>query len=62
MNLDSLGIGDNMLPQHSQKPFWVYKFSRKHICTAPFFEAQELHSCLYISVYLRKKISVPETQ
>ena len=26
-NLNSLGIEDNMLPQHSQKPFWVYKFS-----------------------------------
>ena len=41
---------------------------RKSICTAPFLDAQELFlkhfesKCLYISVYLRKKIFVPETQ
>ena len=30
-NLNSLDIENNMLPQHSQKPFWFYKFSRKHV-------------------------------
>ena len=30
---------------------------RKNICTAPFFEGQELHSCLHISVYLYVCIS-----
>ena len=49
--LTSLGIANNMLPQHSQKDFWIYKFSSKHvsnvrknICTAPFVDTQELHS------------------
>ena len=30
-NLNSLDIENNMLPQHDQKPFWLYKFSSKHI-------------------------------
>ena len=30
-NLNSLDIENNMLPQHSQKPFWLYKFSSKHV-------------------------------
>ena len=30
-NLNSLEIENNMLPQHSQKPFWLYKFSNKHV-------------------------------
>ena len=49
--LDSIGIENNMLPQHSQKAFWLYKFSSKHvadvrknICTAPFLHTQELLS------------------
>ena len=33
------------------------KKQRKNICTAPFFEGQELHSCLHISVYLYVCIS-----
>ena len=52
MNLNSLDIENNMLSQHSQKPFWLDKFSanmflfgvRKNICTAPFLDPQELHS------------------
>ena len=43
-NLNSIDIENNMLLQHCQKPFWLYKFSRnmflfgvtKYICTAPF--------------------------
>ena len=31
MNLNSLDIEKNMLLQHSQKPFWLYKFSSKHV-------------------------------
>ena len=61
-NLNSLDIENNMLLQHSQKPFWLYKFSA-NMFTAPFLDAQELHSwstlkvyfcikCLYISLYL----------
>ena len=32
MNLNSLDTKNNMLPQHRQKPFWLYKFSSKHVC------------------------------
>ena len=31
MNLNSLDIKNNMLSQRSQKPFWLYKFSNKHV-------------------------------
>ena len=30
-NLNSFNIENNMLPRHSQKPLWLYKFSGKHI-------------------------------
>ena len=30
-NLNSLGIENNMLLQHSEKPFRLYKFSSKHV-------------------------------
>ena len=39
-NLNSLDIENNMLPQHSQKPFWLYKFSSKHVsvwCQKKYF-------------------------
>ena len=68
-NLNSLDIENNMLSQHSQKPFWLYKFSanmflfgvRKNICTPPFLDAQELHSwstlkanvCIFLYISLR---------
>ena len=68
-NLNSLEIKNNMLPRHSQKPFWPYKFSasmflfgvRKNNCTAPFLDAQELHSwstlnanvCIFLYISLR---------
>ena len=55
-NINSLDIENNMLPQHNQKPFWLYKFSA-NMFTAPFLDAQELHSwstlkanVLYISL------------
>ena len=31
MNLNSLGIEINMFLQHSQKAFWLYKFSSNHV-------------------------------
>ena len=51
-NLNSLDAENNTIPQHSQKPFWLKNFPaniflsgvRKNICTAPFFDAQELDS------------------
>ena len=76
-NLNSLDIENNMLSQHSQKPFWLYKYSNKHIlvwcqkkhfhCTISWRPRTALFKhfeskCLYISVYLRKKIFVPETK
>ena len=45
-NLNSFEIENNMLPEHSQKTLSVYKFSRKHVSG----------KCLYISVYLSRKI------
>ena len=50
--LESLNIVKNILPQHAQKPYSLYKFSRKHVSgwcqkktdTAPFLDTQELHS------------------
>ena len=69
MNLNWLEIENNMLSQHSQKPFWLYKFSgnmflfgvRNNICTGPFIDAQELHSsttleanvCIFLYISLR---------
>ena len=32
MNLNSLDIENDMLPQDSQKPFWPCKFSSKRFC------------------------------
>ena len=74
-NLNLLDIENNMLPQHSQKPFWLYKSVntllsgvRKNICTAPFLDTPELHSlstlkanvCIFLYTFLTK-IFVPET-
>ena len=59
-----------MLPKHSQKPFWLYKFSSKHVSV--WCQKKYLHyaiswrpitaflkhfesKCLYISIYLLKK-------
>ena len=77
-NLNLNDTENNMLPQHSQKPFLLYKIFSKHISVGVrknicrndavlFLDAQELQQflehierkCLYISVYLRKKIFVP---
>ena len=66
-NLNSPDTENNMLPQHSQKPFWLYKFSSKHIsvlcqkkylhCTISWrtktaFLKHFESKCLYISIYL----------
>ena len=74
-NLNSFEIENNMLPKHSQKTFSVYKFSSKHVsvwcqkkhlhCTISWrprtaFLKHFESKCLYISVYLRKKIFVPK--
>ena len=70
-NLNLLNIENNLLPQHSQKLFWLYKsvnskhvsvWCQKNICTAPFLDAQELHSwstlkanvCIFLYISLRK--------
>ena len=61
-----------MLPQHSQKSFWLYKFSsknisvwsQKNICGAPFLDARELHSwsnlkanvCIFLYISVRKSL------
>ena len=60
-NSNSLDIENNMLPQHNQKPFWLYKFSA-NMFTAPFLDAQELHSwstlkanaCIFLYIFLIK--------
>ena len=75
-NLNSLDIKNNMLPQYSQKRFWIYIFSSKPvsvwyqkknlqwvICGRPrtaFLKHFE-SKCLHISAYSRKKTFVPET-
>ena len=69
-NHNSFHIENGMLPQHSQKPFWLYKFSTnmflfgvwKNVCTAPFLDAQEFHSwrtlkanvCILLYISLRR--------
>ena len=69
-NLNSPDIENNVLPQHSQRPFSLYKFSSKHVslyCTlswrprTAFLKHFEI-KCLYIFVYLLKKMSVPKKQ
>ena len=71
MNLNSLDIENNMLLQHSQKPFWIYKkISSKHVSVLCQKKTFALHrfltpkaaflkhfqsKCPFISVYLRKK-------
>ena len=75
-NLNLLATENNMLPKHSQKPFSLYKFSSKHVSAwfqkkhlhwtiswhprTGFLKHLE-SKCLYISVYLIKKIFVPKT-
>ena len=63
-NINSLDIENNMLPQHNQKPFWLYKFSA-NMFNAPFPRTAFLKhiesKCLCISLYLLNKMFVPET-
>ena len=71
-NLNSHDIENIMLSQHSQKPYFtsflanIFLFGvRKNIYTAPFLNAQELHSwstlkasiCIFLYVSLRKLFS-----
>ena len=75
-NFNSLDIENNMPLKHCQKSFWLYKFFRKHVsvwcqkkhlhCTISWhprtaFLKHFESKCLYISVYLIKKIFVPKT-
>ena len=75
-SLNSLDIENSMLPKHCQKSFLLYKFFRKHVsawwqkkhlpCTISWhprtaFLKHFESKCLYISVYLIKKIFVPKT-
>ena len=75
-NLNSLDIENNMPPKHCQKPFSLYKFFRKHVCVwcqkkhlrfsiswhpRTAFLKHFGSKCLYISVYLIKKIFFPKT-
>ena len=53
MNLISLNTVKNMLQQHSQKPYLLYKFSSKYLSGLE-------SKCLYIAVYLRAKTFVPD--
>ena len=75
MNVSLLDMENNMLPQYSQNPFWLYKFSSKHVSV--WCQKKYLHSTiswrprtaflkhfeskfLYICLYLLKKMFVPE--
>ena len=70
-NLISLNIENDILAKQNQKSFSLCKFSSKHvsvwyqknICTALFLDTQELFEskCLYIYVYLLKKVFVLNT-
>ena len=63
-NFNWLDIKNNMFPQHSQKSFWLYKFSSKYVSTwfLRFLDSQELHSwntlkanvCIFLYIYVRK--------
>ena len=69
MNLNSLDIENNMLSQHSQKPFSLYKFSSQNISVwsrkkhlhCIFSCAQALHSwrnmkayaCIFLYIFIR---------
>ena len=73
MNLNSLEIENNMLPQHSQNSFWFYhRFFGKHVSVwcqkkpfplRHFWSTSKANFCifLYILVYLIIKIFVPKT-
>ena len=70
INLNSLDIGNNILPKHNKKRSSLYKFSSKHVsvwcqkknCNGPFLDTQELYSssiskanvCILQYISLRK--------
>ena len=70
-SINSLDIENYILLQDSQKTFWIQKFVSKsqekfalHHFWKPkncILEAIWISNCLYISVYLRKEIFVPDT-
>ena len=40
-NINSLNVVKNILPQHSQKSYWLYKFSSKHVPRS--YQEKHLH-------------------
>ena len=63
MNLNSLEIENNMLPQHSQNPFWLYyRFFSKHVsvwCQKKTFALRHFltpKNCIFEALW--KQISV----
>ena len=64
MNHNSFHIENDMLLQHSQKPFWLYKFPTnmflfgvwKNVCTAPFHSWRTLKAnvCILLYISLRR--------
>ena len=75
-NFNSLDIENIMLPQHRQKPFWLFKFFSEHLsvmcqkkylhCTISWRPYAALlknfkSKCLYISIHLPNNIFVPES-
>ena len=74
--INSRDIENNMLPQHSQEPFWLYKFFRKYVsvwyqkkylrcaiswCPRTAFMKHFESKCLYISIHLLKRIFLSKT-
>ena len=59
MNLNLNDIENNMLPQPSQNPFWLYKFSSKHVLV--WFQKKQLQKwCSFIS-WLPRTAAILET-
>ena len=76
-NFSSLNIIENILPQHSEKPYSLYKCSSKHVsgwcqkkhlyciisrCSRTSFSNHLESKCRFTYVYICKKMFVPKTQ
>ena len=63
MSFNSLDIENNVLSQHSQKPFRLYKFSNQHVsvwcqkkhlhCTISW-RTLKANICIFLYIYVRK--------
>ena len=68
-NLNSVDVENNMLPQHSQKPFWLKNFpanmflflTPKNCILEALWQQMSVYFSGIISVHLHKKFFVPET-